>query len=130
MENSKIGISRQDIIVKDAKVIVSDEKFKNLLAKSYEAARKDARKFKIYKYFGVFFSIAISLLIALLTADFKALGRIPSEWVMGIAIFFCVACFIIGFILLILYSIYKDSAAEDERDKAVENIINEMKKSD
>lgn len=129
MMNIKIDDSR-DVVIKDAKVCLSNEKFKSSLSKSYETARKDARKFRLYKYFGIFFSIAISLLITLLTADFKSLGQIPADWVEGIAIAICVGCFVVGFILLVLNGQFRDASIFEERDNAVNKIFEVIKKDE
>lgn len=124
---ANIKIDSRDIVIEDKRLHISDEKIRSSLEKSYEAARIDARKFKFYKAFGIFFSVAFSLLIALLTAEFKALGGISANCMMWIAIVLCSGCFITGVVLVVLYVFHKDKSLFVERDEAVSKLLQDIK---
>ena len=70
MLNNIIEQSDPGIVAKETPVRLSDEKLRNMLSRTYERAQKDVRKPKLCKFFGVFLSIAGTLLLSLLTSTF------------------------------------------------------------
>ncbi len=115
-----------NLVCKEFPINLTDEKLKSVLSKTYERARKDANKFRIYKHFGIFLSIGLTLLIALLTAEFKPLGMISGAVLQTICIILCCLTFVVGFIFLIMFAMLKDSNILDERDKAVNEIMESL----
>ena len=123
-----IGVDSENIVCVESKINLSDAKMVNILKDTYEFARKDARKFKIYKHYGIFFSIAFSLLVSLLTSQFLPLGQIAGTTLKIIFGVVCAVCFIIGFTLLIICVNKKESNVNQERDNAVKEIMNNLLK--
>lgn len=122
-ENKIIDYSDPGIVVTETKITISDEKLSGLLSKAYEAALKDSKKFKIHNLWSVCWSISGTLLMAIITSSFNAIGSIKPETVTNWAIILC-ACFALVAIVLTVWRVNdKTSSETSERDLAVERII-------
>lgn len=111
------------IVCTETNIKITDEKLRGVLLKTYEAARQDAQKFKIYKHYGVFLSAAFSLIIPLLTSDFKSFGVLTAE---RLTIFCWIAFAImlgVGIILVLIYASRSASCETKERDDTVEAML-------
>ena len=95
----------------------------------YEQARKDAKKFKPYNYYTALFSVFFSLLIPILSADFKDFAGISGKTIYTICCLICIASFIIGFLLLIYKSGYGTKSETDERDSAITSVFSTITSS-
>ena len=124
---SNIDSNELEIVCVDTKINLSDEYLIRLLSHVYEIARKDAKKINFAKSYGIFFSVALTLFLALITSEFKPIGTMSSNIVRIIAIVICACSFIVGGILLAIYIRNKDLAATEERDKAIEEVMNQIK---
>ena len=82
---AKIETISGKIVCTETEITITNEKLKNTLSGIYETARDDANKKKWYDYFTVGFSIAGTILLALLTATFNDIGSISSHTVTTIA---------------------------------------------
>lgn len=111
------------IVVTETKITISDEKLNGMLSKAYEAAQKDNNKFKIYSLWGVCWSITGTLLMALLTSSFNAIGSISADTVTNWAIALCVIFGIAGLIFAIWRMNDKSTNVIVDRDNAVKKII-------
>lgn len=123
MGNLNITTKDDNIVCKETSIKLSDEKLKNVLSKAYETARKDARKLKWYKHYGVLLSIAFTLIVTLFTAEFKSFWIFDGECLKIVFAIISAICLIVGLIMLITYATLKDNTLMDERDIAIENII-------
>lgn len=126
-QQSLIDTSSSSLVCTEQAIQISDEKLKSVLCKTYETARTDANKFKIYKHFGIFLSIGFTLLITLLTSEFGALGTISGSTLRIICIVVCIISFIIGVAFIILFAILKGSNVFKDRDKAINEIMKNLK---
>lgn len=111
------------IVCTETSIKLTDEKLKGILSKTYETARKDAQKFRIYKHYGVFLSVAFSLIIPLLTSEFQSFGVISAD----VISVFCWVIFAIslvsGVVLVIIYASNAATNETSERDEAVESML-------
>lgn len=121
-----IVTTSNQIVCQETSIQLSDQKMKNVLSSVYEQARTDATKFKISNYYGVFLSVALTLLVALLTCDFKPLGQIQAEMVKNIFGGCFILCAIIGFCLILVNVSKKHANVNEERDKAINKAITEL----
>lgn len=123
MNEMIIDSSDRGIVVTETKITISDEKLNRMLLIAYEAAQKDNNKFKIHSLWGVCWSIAGTLLMALLTSSFNKIGSIDANTVTNWAIGLCVIFAIIGLFLAIWRINDKSSNNTENRDNAVKKII-------
>ena len=111
------------IVCTETNIKLTDEKLRGILSKTYETARKDAQKFRIYNHYGVFLSVAFSLIIPLLTSEFQSFGVISAD---NLSVF-CWVVFAIslvsGVVLVIIYASNAATNETSERDKAVESML-------
>ena len=127
MANNLIDTSLGDIVIQEKPIRVTDEKLSNMLSKTYEQARKDACKFKFYKHYGVFLSMAGTLFITLLTTTFHDFLGIDSKTISAIFWVAFVLTLITGIILAVICASKQRNDENDERDLAVEKILNNIK---
>lgn len=114
------------IVVKETSIKLSDEKFKNALSRTYEKAQSDASAIKFRKYYGVFLSIAGTLLLSLLTANFGSVGNISSARVTSIAWGIFIGSTVLGFVLMAMSVCDKMKTDTALRDDAVNKIFTEF----
>lgn len=119
-------ISNDEFVVQERPIQVTDEKLNRLLTNTYETARKDARSFKLYNHYGLFFSFAISLFITLLTAKFNDYEIIGSNTLTIIAWVVLAISVITGIILAIIRASKQSNDEHTARDKAVNKIIEKI----
>ena len=127
---NKITTIGDRVICSETEITITSEKLRGKLSKSYERAREDVQKRKWYNYFSIGFSVAGTLLIALLTAAFKPLGNLSEK---GLTI---IAWIVFG--ISLLYSVVavcfraKSNSADEhnERDLAINAILDEIKKGE
>ena len=125
MVNNIIDKSDPGIVIKETQIALSDEKLKNILLKTYEAAIQDANKPKIYKAYSVFLSIAGTLLISLLTSSFGSLGKINADTVTIIVWVIFTICSVLGFVFLGITANSKMKHDTKSRDEAIARIFEE-----
>lgn len=123
MTNNIIDKNMPGIIVTETPVTISDEKLRGILLRTYERAVQDMSKKKAAKYYGMFLSVAGTLLIALLTSSFKPLGSMKAETVTVLAWIIMIVSAIIGFILLSKSVSTKLQQDTHDRDRAIDEII-------
>ncbi len=125
MGSNIIDVDDEGIVAKETQVRLSDEKLRGMLSKIYERALGDLGRMALRKLYGVLLTVFGTLLVALMTSDFHALGKLGAEQVTLIAWVICVASGVVGLGVLI-YSAAKKSALDlKARDKAVEDIFSE-----
>lgn len=127
---AKIETISGKIVCTETEITITNEKLKNTLSGIYETARDDANKKKWYDYFTVGFSIAGTILLALLTATFNDIGSISSHTVTTIAWVIFGISFSYGVVALIakLISISNNTSNEHkERDKAIIEAMGKIK---
>lgn len=127
MANNLIDTSLGEIVIQEKPIRVTDEKLSSMLSKTYEQARKDACKFKVYKHYGVFLSTAGTLFITLLTTTFHDFLGIDSKTVSVIFWVAFVLTLITGIVLAVICASQQRNDENDERDLAVEKILNNIK---
>lgn len=121
----------EGIICRDRPVTLSDERLKGLLLRIYERARRDASKFSFFNCYGVLFSFAFALFIALLTANFKDFPLTTEVLIKGVCIekiawiVFCAFC-VLGWASFLANRYYKPKNETEERDKAIEDMLKEL----
>ena len=120
---NNIDIVSENVVCYVTNIQLTDDKLKNTLSDTYEIARKDARKFKIYKFYGVPLSISVTLFISLLTSDFKSFSFIKGDTLETIGWIVCSFCFAVGTIFALLYVSFKDNNENDERDVAISKVM-------
>jgi len=123
MANNLSLISNDKIVVQERSIQVTDEKLNRLLLTTYEKARKDANSFKLYNHYGLFISIAGSLIVTLLTSTFHDLEKISSKTLTGIAWSVFAVSLITGIVLALIRASKQGSDEHDERDKTVGEIL-------
>ena len=123
MTNNIINQADPGIVVKESVIHLSDEELNNVLLRTYERAQQDAQAVKFHKFYGVFLSIAGTLFLTLLTSDFRNLGSIKAEAVNEIAWIVFSLSAVIGIVLLIVNFRKQAKNNTIERDKAVEEIL-------
>lgn len=123
MSENIIDSSDSGIVVTETKITISDEKLNRMLSNVYEVAQKDNNKFKLHNLWGVCWSIAGTLFMALLTSSFNKIGSIEANTVTNWAIGLCVLFTICGLILAIWRINDKSSNNTVSRDNAVKKII-------
>lgn len=119
-------LTNDEFVMQERPIQVTDEKLNRLLSSTYETARKDARKFKIYNHYGIFFSIAGSLIITLLTSSFNNYEIISSSTLTIIAWIVFSVSLITGIVLAIIRASLQNNDEHTQRDKAVEKIIDKI----
>lgn len=125
---AKIETISDKIVCTETEITITNEKLKNTLSNIYETAREDANKRKWYNYFTVGFSIAGTILLALLTATFNSLGAISSHSVTIIAWVMFGISFIYGVVALMFKMLSNNNSNEHkERDKAIKETMEKIK---
>lgn len=125
---AKIETISGKIVCTETEITITNEKLKNTLSGIYETARDDANKKKWYDYFTVGFSIAGTILLALLTATFNDIGSISSHTVTTIAWVIFGIIFSYGVVALIAKLISNNTRNEHkERDKAIIEAMGKIK---
>lgn len=125
---AKIETISGKIVCTETEITITNEKLKNTLSGIYETARDDANKKKWYDYFTVGFSIAGTILLALLTATFNDIGSISSHTVTTIAWVIFGISFSYGVVALIAKLISNNTSNEHkERDKAITEAMGKIK---
>lgn len=115
------------IICTGTNIGISDDRLVNILSRTYETARRDATKFSFFGCYNILFSIAGTLLITLLTSEFKSIGSVSAENVtIAVWIIFSI-CLIGGMIMVSIHFGQKGAGMIEERDKAVMKEINAIK---
>lgn len=120
-----IDTKDEGIVVKETPIRISDEKLRNALSRTYEEAQKDMSKFHFYNLYSVFFSIAGTLFLSLLTSDFRAFGPITAEKATIGAWVVCIGSGIIGAVLACYKVSQKTKNDTNNRDDAVEKVFNQ-----
>ena len=123
MPNNIIDKSAPGIVIQETQISLSDEKLRSILQRTYEAALKDANAPKYYKYYGVFLSIAGTLLITLLTSSFNNIGRLSATTVTTIVWIVLLVCTVVGFVLLGIAVRKKVNDDMTARDQAIKEIF-------
>lgn len=121
MKNRIIDPSEAEI-VKEKGIYLSDEKLRGMLARSYERAQEDEETFKLYKFYGVFLSIAGTLFLTLLTASFSPIGNLSAKELTIFAWVVCIVCAVLGFILMGVFVSSKKKRDTRTRDDAVDEV--------
>ena len=122
-QNNIIDNSDAGIVVKETQIRISDEKLTGMLSKAYEAAQRNTNSFRIHDLWGICWSISGTLLLSLLTSDFKTIGEIDSKTVSIIATIILLLFVLAGIILSIWRVRDRSSNNTLERDKAVDDIM-------
>lgn len=120
-----IDTKDEGIVVKETPISISDEKLRNSLSRAYEEAQKDMSKFHFYNLYSVFFSIASTLFLSLLTSNFHAIGSATAETVTSIAWVICIVSGLLGVILACYKVAEKTKNDTSARDAAVEKVFNQ-----
>ena len=120
-----IDTKDEGIVVKETLISISDEKVKNSLSRTYEEAQKDMSKFHFYNLYSVFFSIASTLFLSLLTSNFHAIGSATAETVTIGAWVICIVSAFLGGILACYKVAERTKNDTSARDDAVEKIFNQ-----
>ena len=126
---SIIDQSDVGIVLTEASVFLSDEKLRALLSRTYERAEKDTLKPSITRHYGEFLSVSGTIGLALLTSSFNSVGMFESKVVTYIAGGIAGVCGVLGIVFLLVYSSKKASNSRDNRDRAVNEIMDEYVKS-
>lgn len=116
------------IVCTETSIKLTDEKLRGILSKVYETARKDAQKFNLHNHYGVFLSVAFSLIIPLLTSEFQTFGIISADILSGVCWFAFVVCLLVGVGLAISYASNAAINETSERDKAIESMMDMLQK--
>lgn len=123
MANNIIDFDK-GIVAKETQVKLSDEKLKSMLSKVYERAVGDMGKKRIRKMHSPLLAISGTLLVALLTSDFRSIGGIDGGIVTIFAWVLCFVCCAAGVIML-AYSAARGTTIDlSARDEAVEDVFN------
>lgn len=124
-ENNIIDLDDEGIVAKETPVKLSDEKLRGMLSRVYERAVSDMGKMSFRKSYGTFLTISGTLLLALLTSDFRPIAGVSGDCVTLVAWAVLIVCFVIGMALL-LYTVKKKASIDTSaRDKAVEDVFRE-----
>ena len=123
---NSIVTSSDKIICTETTIQLSDEKLKAMFSKVYEIARKDANKFHLHNHFGVFLSLGGTLLLSLLTADFKHFSFIEDGVLEKCCWWVSIGAILIGLLLAIVNVSVRHNNENEERDRAIETILSEI----
>lgn len=121
-----IVTSSDSIICTETQIQLSDEKLKGMFSKVYEIARRDASKFRLYNHFGVFLSLGSTLLLTLLTTEFRKFSLIGEGILEKLGWGICICSLMMGVILAITNVSIRHNNENEERDKAISIVINDI----
>lgn len=127
---NSIVTSSDRIICTETQIQLSDEKLKGMFARVYETARKDANRFRLHNHFGVFLSLGSTLLLTLLTTDFKKFSFIEDGILDKWGWIICIGSLLIGIVLAIINVTVRHNNENEERDKAISNVLNDITTED
>ena len=127
---NNIDIVSENVVCFVTNIHLTDARLKNTLSDIYETARKDARKFKIYRFFGVPLSVSSTLFVTLLTADFKTFSFVDGTTLETIGWWIASVCLVIGVVLALMCATCKDNKEKDERDAAISKVMSVIMHSD
>lgn len=130
MANNSIIQSNQGIVLEETQVTLSDEKLNGMLLRTYEKAVKDVSRWRFYKLYGTFLSIAGTLLVTLLTSSFNSVGQISAESIRIGAIIATVLFGLLGFVCLALSVNQKKRSDTEIRDASIKEIVNNYYKKE
>ena len=122
-KKSRIKLSGKPVIVSDTQIQLSDQKLRSLLSAMYEKGENDARRFSPWKSYAPCFSVALTLLIALLTSEFHPVFGFSSETVTAVAFFLLSVSALLGFVFLLYGFQVRNSDLTEKRDKAIEETM-------
>lgn len=120
-----IDTKDEGIVVKETLISISDEKLRSSLSRTYEEAQKDMSKFHFHNLYSIFFSIASTLFLSLLTSNFHAIGSATAETVTIVAWLICIVSGFLGGILACCKFAEKTKNDTSARDAAVEKVFNQ-----
>ena len=126
MANNKLSISNPPISIKSTPISLSDDTLKLMMIQAYESAQRNESSFSISKCAGILLSIAGTLIVALITSSFKAIGQIPAEMVRWIAIIVCIVCGIVGVAILSVRYANRLKTSTSKRDDSIQKILTEQ----
>ena len=124
---NSIVTSSDRIVCSEIEIQLSDEKLKSKFSRVYEIARKDANKFRIYNHYGVFLSFGTTLLISILTSDIKQLPFLSAGFLEKTRLLACIGSLAVGVILALYNVSVRHNTENEERDKAIAEVFNEIK---
>lgn len=125
-QSNSITTSADRIICSETTIQLTDEKLKNLLSRIYEKARRDAIRLKVYRYYDVLFSVAFTLVMSLLTANFKSIMNIKADVITRIAQISAAICFVLGLAFCLISVTKRHESETKERDSAVDERLSEI----
>ena len=125
MGKNIIDSSNPGIVVTETSIRLTDEKLRSILLRVYERAKKDANICKLHNYYSVFLSVSGTLFLSLLTSTFGSIGHIQAKTVNGVVWTICIVSALLGFILLGIHVTSKTKTDTSDRDKAVNEILDE-----
>ncbi|MBR2799467.1 MAG: hypothetical protein IKE04_01025 [Oscillospiraceae bacterium] len=111
------------IVIQETPISLSDEKLKRILSQTYEAAVKNTSASKYYKHYDVLMTIALTLVLPLITSKFNSIGMVSAETITVILWVICLGCFVVGFVFLMIASNQKMKSDTEERDGTIDRIF-------
>lgn len=126
-KKNKIGSSGKPVVVSDTQLQLSDERLRRILGAMYEKGESDGRRSSPWKSCAPYFSIAFTLLLTLMTSDFRSILGMSSETIAKIAILLLLASLAVGIFLLLWTRNARNNHFYEKRDKAVEEALKQLK---
>lgn len=124
MNKAIIDSSDPGIVVEEQKVSLSDEKLKRVMATMYEHGLKDGKDFSLSNHYGIFLSIAGTLIVTLLSSEFKAIAGLSVNIITGVMWCICIVSLLIGIGLLVLRGNNTVASYSEKREMAVNEVFN------
>ena len=126
--STKVSTAADKLIYTDLKIELPNEVLRSMLSHVYEKACSDASTFKFSRYYSGFFTFSASLIIALITSDFRDFFLFSAEEVKKSVLGLSIGSSLMGLILCIKYHATKQSGFHEKRDKTVEEALKNMKR--
>lgn len=129
IDTESINTESGNIICRDLKLTLSDERLKGIMSHLYETAYDNACKPGVLNHCDVWFSLAVTILIAIITAEFKDFPAISGNTLSNI---FCggfAVCVLMVIISLAAKDYRHHNNVNSNRDTAVEHALQEIIKA-
>ena len=122
--NTSVSLVKGTKYVQESEILITGSQFELILTKTYERSIKDQKSNKKINH-SIFWSIAFSLLIAILTANFEVYEFAKNIHLTVIVWVIIISCFAIA-ILLLIYNVCRNHKFQENSAEIRENSIKEI----
>lgn len=124
---TRVSTGVDKLIYTDVQIELPNEVLRSMLSHVYEKAYSDASAFRFSRYYSGFFTFSASLIIALMTSDFRNFFMFSAEEVKKSVLGLSIGSSLMGLILCIRYHATKQSGFHEKRDETIEKVLRNIK---